>query len=81
MQVLDPPHGAKNGSLQPLSMARMLLLGNWPDLAMQLVELQRMHGCGLWRSRGRPAARCDFAVHMLGPLEHLSRAEGGTPAI
>ena len=47
MQVLDPAHGAKNGSLQPLSMARMLLLGNWPVLAMQLVELQRMHGCGL----------------------------------
>ena len=45
MQVLDPAHGAKNGSLQPLSMARMLLLGNWPVLAMQLLSWWSFSAC------------------------------------
>jgi hypothetical protein len=41
VQVLDPAHGAKNGSLQPYSLSRLLLLGVWPVLHMQLVALQR----------------------------------------
>ena len=41
VQILDPAHGAKNGSMQPLSMARLLLLGVWPVLCTQLVDVQR----------------------------------------
>ena len=49
VQVPDPAHAAKNGSLMPLSMARLLLLGSWPVLCMHLVEVQqRFASAGLF---------------------------------
>ena len=42
--VVDPTHGAKNGSLQPLHLARLLVWGNFVLLTMMLVAVREAAG-------------------------------------
>ena len=72
MAILDPAHGAKNASLMPLSMARVLVLGCFAVLSMQLVDVQLhdkasgLHACDVNGSDrmdvGAALRRLNFAV-------------------
>lgn len=82
VQILDPAHGAKNGSLLPLSMARLLLLGVWPVLCTMLVTLQRsVPAAGLHTADVNGSDRMDVsaALRRLNfSVRHGLRQQAGT---